>query len=552
MSFDFELRLVDSVASPAKRAADSLRLVQENADKAQASLSKGFAASWGKIGLAAEKSSFKQQQAFGKSFEKIGLAAAKSEKKQADSFANIWSKIGLDKAKKIDQHREQNSVSKGLKESFLGDITTGAAVGTLIGEGIAKGAEVLLEAAKTVVSLIGEGFRFAVDESAKRQSLELGAKLSLGKQGGKDFLGDVGRFDSRTGFDDDVIAKMLLPLRRAGLDQKASRSAFAAASDIAAGEGNGGDEGRVEGILELFKKIKLKGGVTEKILVSLGVETKDFYSDLSKQLGIGTEAAKKQAEGGKIDPQRLLNTIYSGIEKRQGGELGTGAESYSNTLEAKLRKLSELPGNYFKKMVESPAFLQLGDSLSSVLQRLNPDGPEGQQIIGRLEEVFSQIVGWISQLATPEGIDRLVAGLEGALDVAKGVVNAIESIVHLLSAAADVANKLGGAMEYVRGIGEKLTHGREHALFGGSNDDTGQSEYEKKRIEFAQQYGQPSTGASAGGRSVVMNVTVKQDISVPPGIAADDPTAVHKQAATQGAQALTSLLGQAVNSAGAR
>lgn len=400
-SVSFELKLVDSVAGPAKRAAAALRQMEENAKKAQSAMSFGneISKAEGAIRkLAGDPAGF--------------MKLIKAQKELAESRKKLKEEAGFGKSETL-------SGAIGSKLSFA-RLASAAVVGEIIGEGILKAGEGLLEMAKGVVEIFTEGFKKGIEEGAKSEVLQLGAKLSLGATGGGEFVGDTGRFSKLTGFDDDAIQKLLLPLRRAGLGQKSSRTAFAAASDIAAGEGRGGDSGRVGDLLETFKKIQLKGGISEKMLISLGVVAKDFYADLAKQLKISPEAAKKKAEEGKIDPQQLLNTVYGGIEKRQGGELGTGAIEYSKTLESRMAKLKDLPNQYLKTVASSQGFSMLSDTFGNLLEKLDPDGPQGQRIVAALDRAFNKITG-------------MLGGPESAFDdIADGIANVIDLVADLI------------------------------------------------------------------------------------------------------------------------
>jgi hypothetical protein len=378
-TFTVGLKLVESVSGPGKQATDALRKFNEQAQKAQETSGKGLAG-------------------FGKQFEKVGFAAARAQKKHSDDFGKMWEKVGLAAAKsqksalaksdreymsflrKVEQAKERmedKSLMGGMKEGFgFSKMMSASFVGGLMAEGVMSIVDGMVEGAKKAVELLSEGIKLAFEESAQQQTLRIGERLSLGKGGDSEYREDVGRFSKLTGFDDDVIRKMLLPLRRAKMDQQSARTAFAAAGDVATGEGRGNDAGRVQDLLGSFAKIKMKGGISERMLPELGVDVKDFYESLAKQLGVSVKVAKERAsEEGKIDPNILLNTIYRGIEKKQGAQLGTGNIMTSQSFATRLAKVKNLPNEYAKGMMESSTFQRASELLGGLLDKLGPRRP---------------------------------------------------------------------------------------------------------------------------------------------------------------------------------
>jgi hypothetical protein len=433
----FTLTLIDKVSANAHKAAESVRRVQGQAKSAQKAID--FSAEVKKTQAQLDKlkidpkgfqQAFKLQKQLREEREKL--------KKATEERQGFWS-----------------SFTKALPFRSVSQYTQAAFTGQLMAEGVMRGAGFLVDAAKKVVDIISEGFKAAINEGSKQEVMRLGERLSLGGAGGKDFEDDVNRFAGRTGWDDGVIRAMMLPLRRSGFDQQGSRSAFAGAADIAAGLGKGGDAATVQGILDTFQTIKLKGGIGEKQLVGMGVSPKDVYADIAKQLGISTDAAAEKVSSGKIDdPQRIINAILSGVEKAQGGELGTGAIEYSKTFEAKWRKITELPGNFFKKVNDSPSWAKLTAAADRFLQAMDPDGPIGKRIFGSLDRVFSQIVDWIDTLTSEDGIDSFAAGIQTALDGVKSLVAGVASLVDLLRSAAAIADKVAAPLARIFGEGE--------------------------------------------------------------------------------------------------
>jgi hypothetical protein len=285
-------------------------------------------------------------------------------------------------------------------------------------DGIEKGISILIDGFRTAVGIVEDGFKKAFQEGSKFETLKIGYKLSLRGREGKESMDDVGRFSGMTGFDDDAINAMLLPLRRSGFGRQGARSAFAAATDIAAGMGRGGDQGYVQSLLEGFNHIMLKGGIQERRLPEMGVDVKKFYADLAGTLKTTSDAAKKMAEEGKVNPQLLLNTIYKGVIDRQGGPLGTGGVEYGKSMEARLRKLTDLPNQYLKTVAESPQWDSVSAKFGSLLSDLDPSSAKGQKITNSILRAFGSLADVIHDVLTPENIDHFVQGMTSLVALA--------------------------------------------------------------------------------------------------------------------------------------
>jgi hypothetical protein len=461
-AFNFELKLVSNVEGVAKRDAVALSKIEVQGKKTA--------------------------DVLGKQFEKIGFAEARRQKKQQEGFSNLWAKLGNAAAKAQEraakqqersiiaheravEHRveklKEQSLMGGLKEGFgTAKLTSAAFYGSALAEGAFKMVDILVEGIHKVVDIFEEGVSRAFEEAGKQQTLRIGEKLSLGAGAGA-FREDVGRFSKLTGFDDDLIRGMLLKTRRAGFNQQGARSAFAAAADVAAGEGQGGNAGRVGELVEAFTQIKLKGGVRERMLPGLGVDVKQFYTSLAKELKLGTgqagiDAAKKRAEEGKIDPQLLLNTIYRGIEAKQGGKLGTGAVEFSKSFEAQLAKVKNLPNEYLKNLVESPSFARASQLLGGLLENLDPESPAGTRIMASINNMFDKIVGFIGD--PKDAADSLADKIEDVIDFSRQLVDDFRSwadaLLPSLNTLEDMVFAMRKMVAFAEGGGWTKVHAR--------------------------------------------------------------------------------------------
>lgn len=559
----FSLTLDERVAGPAKKAADALRAVEKSADKAQSALSGKFANSWEKIGFAAERSSMKQNSAFagswskigmaaGRAHERVGAAAEKAASRQQNAFAASWAKIGMSAERarrqqhKAMERKKERDEEKAKEHSLLGGIkegvgfsrfTSAAFAGSFLAEGAMKIGETLIEAAHKVIEIFTDGFKEAIAEGSKEQTKRQQFGLSLGTKEGAESFVDIDRFAKQTQFTKDEIQPMILKLRRAGFDQKAARSAFAVAADIDAAGGM-----KAADYVDFAEHLKLKGGVSKKQLLSANINVPEFFKALGKTHGISAATAEKQAEeGGHFDPQEMLNLIQKGVEKRQGGEGGTGAGVASDRLETRIKKLKALPGEYLENVVDTPAFKKLSDAFGGLLEKLNPEGETGQRIIASIESMFNKIIGWFDQLTSENGLDSitegvgsLVEGLGKAVDVATMLVHAFEAVAGV---AVTVSKPLGDLMAF----GERLAH----PTNGFNSEDELKQDLMKKYAsgkitlddvtkiagQYAGKFDNQSAPAVSGdkpaGKVIHMHNHVTTNVHAAPG---EDPNHTHRKA----------------------
>jgi len=452
-TLELVLELADRVSGPAQRAAQALQRIEDRALKAQAATQKAAdkvasqqAAHMEKIqrGLMKANQAADKERARSLALaDKQMAASAKAREKALAVEMAATRKLGLMQLQAAKMNAAHDKAKKG--NTFFGgfgdklgfrsvaDYAKGAFIGDLAAKGVESIVGGFISGAKAAVGLIVDGVKGAFREGGKVENLRLSYKLLLGKQGGA-ALDDIGRFSKKTKYDDDAIAEMMRPLFNAGLRGKGARSAFAASADLeASGLGPASD------FIEKFTKIQLKGGISEKLLIGMGVQIKDFKEALAKETGSrDKEGTFKAAGEGKVDPQAIMNAIFSGIEKRQGGQLGTGAEAAGKTMSARIGKLAILPDQYLKKMSESPAWDKLSDKLGDTLMGLDPDGPRGKKIMDSLFSVFNKIADAVSSALTPENMDKFASGVSRAVDWLGKIPAILDKVLMVSEALAAV------------------------------------------------------------------------------------------------------------------
>mgnify|MGYP006274350601 CR=1 FL=1 len=376
----------------------------------------------------------------------VKRAQAQLDKLRADP-AGYKKMLDLQRQLNSERAKVRGDQQQGFWSSFTGKLpyrtvaqyTQAEFAGTLMATGVTKAVDLLVSGVTKAVSLLVDGFKLSIEAGSKLSNLRLGERLTL--QGGEaSFRSDVERFSDRTGLDDDDIRKLMLPMRRAGMSQEAARSAFAAATDMAAGTGEGGNLGVIKEYLDLFQKIQLKGGIGEKQLVGAGFAPREVYGTLSKELGISTAEAKKRSEEGQIDPQRLNNAIYKSIEKRQGGMLGTGGEEWGKTLPAKLARLQQLPENIFKSVLDSPGWQKLSDAIEAVLNKFDPKSETGGKIVAFITDMFTRVAGLTEKLASDEGLAKVSKVIDDIIVAVKAMI----TVASALQSYAAFLEKMAG------------------------------------------------------------------------------------------------------------
>lgn len=435
-TFEIGLKLVENVSQPGKRAADSLKAVTDQAKKAQDALASRQMGSLGKqfekIGFAASRAQVKQEAAskrslsvFEKNLQRTNDVALRSQRALL-SFDPKKFADGVKLSKALQMAKKKALADAGMEKGNTGFFSglfkwanphglgrvSSHVVGELIADGIFKAGEALFSIVEKAAELFGEGIKFAFESAGKRQAITLGERLSLGA-GAKPYQDDIKRFSKLTGMHSSEIEELLLPLRRSGMNQQDTRTAFAAASDVAAGKGKGGDRGEIEKYLKAFETLRLRGNIEIEQLAGLGIDVHKFYKTIAKKTGVDEQTARTNMTNGKVNRGLMLNTLYENIEKEQGGKLGTGAIAYSKTFQARMDKLKQLPEQLLMSIAGSAAFQRASDAIGSLLELLDPEGPRGQRIIASLQSMFDKVAGYVG---TPEdAADSMADHLENAL-----------------------------------------------------------------------------------------------------------------------------------------
>jgi hypothetical protein len=381
---------------------------------------------------AAEHALAKLREEF-KDNEKVMGGFDKELKKVREDIAKI--KLNPGQFKELEVARKELQKLRSEAGGMGGGGAGGGLMAGLAGGAMVAGAGLLVGAAEKIGSvmmkagsLVLDFAHEAINEAAKAETRKLSFEVMLGKEGAKQALDDIEEMSKKTKFDEDEIADAMRPLlltgMRAGEDMA---NAITAATDLEVVTGGG--IGAVQGTLDLIKKIRSKDMISEKQLEQVGLNGKVFFADIAKQLGTTAEIAKKKLSAKELGSDMVLGTIYRTIAAQQGGALGIMSGKSAETVEAKLNKLANLPGDYMKKMLESEGFTKFSQSLTRVLDGLSPESENGKRIFAALEDVFNKLMGWIEQLTTAEGMKSVAEGFTLVGDVVSITMTAVKGLV---------------------------------------------------------------------------------------------------------------------------
>ena len=108
------------------------------------------------------------------------------------------------------------------------------------------------------------------------------------------------------------------------------------------------------------------------------------------------------------------------------------------------KKITELPDEYYKKLVDSPGFHRANDLLGELLEKLSPDSPTGQRIMASIEKAFDKIT---NALGGPENaVDNIVDGIENMIGLVADIIPDLKLMGQILMSSAEtVADIIRGA-----------------------------------------------------------------------------------------------------------
>ncbi len=294
------------------------------------------------------------------------------------------------------------------------------------------GFEHALELAKELAAEVIHIGKEAVNAAAHEERLTKSFKLQLGDHEGGEVLEYLDKLGAKTEFIDDETKRFGQDLLKAGFHANQIPHAMAAIADLA---GMSSDRmGGAAAAMESLSRIQRSGKVMERSLAPFGIG-EDKLIDVLKRRGQkgDTASLKKALQEGTLDREEILQSVYQAITEKTGKKLGGVGEEMGQLLEARLRRMGNLPEMYFEKWSTSPGFQVFSDRIEQLFQKLDPESPDGKRIFSSLEYALDSMTGVIEKLLTPEGLDAFVSGLKSAIDSVGSIIRGLQEMIDLLN-----------------------------------------------------------------------------------------------------------------------
>jgi tape measure domain-containing protein len=266
---------------------------------------------------------------------------------------------------------------------------------------------------------------------ASKQAFE---RLTGSKEAGAEFYREALRNSRDLGTNVVTTVDAFKSLRAQQFTLGESTTLYRMTQDLATVTGHAdAAERALYGITKIKSTGKLQGDEL-MILAEAGVSLDLVYSKLEKRLGKTREQVLKLQQAGKITANDAITSIMEAIgEKTHSKNAGDAAQEYSRkTLMGRWGRLKNAPG-------------RMALSISDLI-----DITPLNAIMGKIEMAFASIDP--GQAAT--FVDKMIAGLGVATDMAVGFAQGFGSSFHLITEALGMGTMgLGDMAEAARGVG---------------------------------------------------------------------------------------------------
>lgn len=331
----------------------------------------------------------------------------------------------------------------------LGNLSKGGSIFTFDLSRMVAGAA---EAVTSVIEKVADLGKEFITAAASAQDLNLAIGLDVGNETFNkiEALGDS--FERTSRFSGEQIKTAMLPLLEAGMSDTQQLDDLAtAATDIAARRKQG-IEG-VNGALEAFQKIQLKGEVDKRALRALAINEQSYFTDLGGLLGVSAASAEKLTKEHKVKNATLLSVALNQVAQREGGELGTATKEAAATLGGTLERLSHVKESAFVQLANSPGIKSIQSVMDNFIDIMS--GPIGHDLVNQIGDSFNSLVTAIfGDLSGKDGLQKMETGIgkltDAARDFAADLRGDIPAIKEDLKGLASVAS---GIADSFRAIG---------------------------------------------------------------------------------------------------
>jgi hypothetical protein len=301
------------------------------------------------------------------------------------------------------------------------------------------------------LKLLGEGIihlsEQAFDAAGQAERTRRSFEAFMGVETADDLLAFMDHLAKYTEFTDGALKGFAGSLKRAGFAGEGLERALAATIDLAA-QAPDKMAGAAEA-LGLLNKIKLKGGITERELVSAGISPEKFFKRLAGDLGEGVKTVEKQLSEGKIKADVLLEALYTGIAEKTGKPLGGAGVALSDTFLAKLEKTKDIIPNLFEELERSGGLKGVTEGLGKLVENLDPDSPAGSKIVNGLTLMLDKFGKFVSEIDVDSAASKTVQALDDIAAAAKVTADAIDILLNAFHGLRIGYNLLTGSREGV-------------------------------------------------------------------------------------------------------
>lgn len=294
------------------------------------------------------------------------------------------------------------------------DIVSGG-LAVAFGNLVSKGIEVAIGAVMKLGSAIAGLGHDMFDAIAGSQRLALTFNTILGKEGASQASNFLNQISLKTEFAKGDLERATGSLISAGYKAEELKPLLAAGLDVA--NLLGGGAGNLEQAIGALANIKLTGRLDARAIKALRLSPDEVFKQLGDILGKTAAQAEELSAQGKTPVDAALGALFSAIEAKQGGALGSGGAAAGETIMARMTQIKSIPSLFFDAIAESPAVAKLTNVLGGIVAKLSPEGPLGKKIVAGLDKLFGGLVDVFERLTSGGSMKLFERGLEAALDL---------------------------------------------------------------------------------------------------------------------------------------
>lgn len=404
-SFKWLLELVDKVSGPAKKATQSTQGFEDELSKLEKQIAK----------VKADPGGFKSVQK-----AKQEMAELRRRAGGGDRFFGSLAE-GVESIK----HME------GIQ---------------LLGEGL----HFAYEVGEKVVDTIGEIGEKFIESTGQEERFRISFKALLGDAADdtQEYLKHIAGAGELTNTELEGMSARLLTV---GFDAKELGQVLPASLDIAGFLGGGVD--KANEAAEALAHIKTTGEISKRSIGSLGLQYAQVMDELKKETRLTTDEIAKKLSSGKFGP-KVLHAVLQSIANREGGALGNTAEKMGQGIEARLKRVKDLPDEFFKGLVTSRGFSAFSDFIGKLGEELSPESQFGQEVTKGLEEIGDVIAETLG-VKGGDAIETTKNLIRGTVSFAKDMVPVLADIAKAVAEIAKGAVEAYHIYQKITGLGDK-------------------------------------------------------------------------------------------------